>query len=1735
MKYFDDRYRRFDRAAHERKQLEEELRELMRQLRVPAKYADGMLAEAFRLARQWHRSEADCLRQIIERSRPIPGKRTRAMGPPQGERGAWRRPWERGVPGKRTRTQEASERIEAEKHWQQRQAGERFPGQSVVEEIMGPLFPPSESTIPPDDPRWATRGAQERVDETAGGEKGGEARPAPEAPRVRGDDPALAAAGTRQAAELASALGLPPRVEIEYTRGGAAAARGGGVATAAGIELDAGAASSMRGREVMAHELVHVAQMRLAGRSQRVAAEREARVLARSLAAGQSWARAAVPLAPQGSAGFGDDEGDGFRIEDNGATLVVERPWYEAHYAEGPRNAAATEQILAALAAGPMPWISQLSAQERAQAAAAIAVNAVFRADETEARVAIRKSIYLHIGLPPGTDVVWEFPLVPRALAGASSDRMAVVYLRSSVLMPDGSGREASATLLAEVFAALERQTALAMDVGLKNRLLAEGHFGVPAQRHAQGAAVYYDRLSLTQLFGAEAWREFEVRAAEGGGAAGGSTGATLDESLGEADKAFAERFLRELGGDARPEGTPLYVGPSLLAVWREIDAHPNKQRILEALRTSGGEPTQPMSTTQRFRNAMHAIELGEVHARLGIEAAGQARARPFSFPVEGAIVNHGDLLFTGKKAAFSFRTSSQDDAFAIPWVDVTWVVTEASGPNQSAPIVDRGHTSHRDYASEAPDRYEIAFERPGIYEINALVDHHFYLPNAFSIYVEVKTESERLTELESRVFDGGMFGQAQVTDASYEFADSSWTDSTARSTGTVVEGALPIECGPGMLPPQHLDRLRGQRERIQRYVDSGRADPRALQWAAEYLRSLDEAEQRIRQEQDAGAQLLHIQGAYLARASNATSQELSLVATAQRQGQAWRVSIHDTTQAFDNDNSRYSEVRPTFRDALEATFVELSKSYPSGQMSVRVETLDEAGISTGRFLGFTLDCNSTWEVVRSTVWDPSVQVVVNIAGAVVVIFAPYTAPVVVPALVAYNGIETVSQMVAYYERDTLTTERVWMGIGQLAIDILPYVGQATRTVKLGTRLYYVMEGLELAGDVVLLNQQAMEEIQTVRFGAVRQAAELAAQVEVLEHDNQSDPRLPGLRAELARVQEEAANAWASAYGNILAQQGLMRGSMRAMGHIGEIHAHRQAENRAAFKDAVSQRGARAMADADVDMVARALAVEVVRIDGGDVRIAYDVGALGGITNVRLEVGRSASLEWVAMHETTLRSMRRYEGLTGSLRNLLERVQAYKRGGGRIPPGSRAFEAHFELQKLPQMVAEFRERLSQHGLDDTTRESIELQIASLEAQIREHASHLDDLAPGLGFVAARADDDGTVHGAQAQMGSRPGEHPREAPAVDSPVPIAPERAASPRHQQLLAQRGHAAHRLDPVPSGWTAALEAEFRYGPDAYDIPEGYRWVLDDSGVPSVGRARRFDAHGAELPPRRFVDGRFEEAPAGSDARATRADAVAAYAERGGSGSDAGRLLDRAQQDVAILATRGIDAAELPTLLHQLASDPRVRDIDAVLAEINGITADTTDAAHQRADLLNELVEARHQLAALADNDTLILGEHRTGTGRREADLRTGSGQMTEVKSVRAPVRSSADLSSQISEGLKKFDSSPDGDYRVVVYGIFDAELRSAQGLPGGGDSRNRVDDAGNLRVERRDGEGGWREVGPRRDWFDRSLRDLRNMTHTYKPPGARRVFEVIIRMDGGISRTFRRDASNEWRVVNP
>jgi hypothetical protein len=102
-----------------------------------------------------------------------------------------------------------------------------------------------------------------------------------------------------------------------------------------------------------------------------------------------------------------------------------------------------------------------------------------------------------------------------------------------------------------------------------------------------------------------------------------------------------------------------------------------------------------------------------------------------------------------------------------------------------------------------------------------------------------------------------------------------------------------------------------------------------------------------------------------------------------------------------------------------------------------------------------------------------------------------------------------------------------------------------------------------------------------------------------------------------------------------------------------------------------------------------------------------------------------------------------------------------------------------------------------------------------------------------------------------------------------------------------------------------------------------------------------------------------------------------------------------------------------------------------------------------------------------------------------------------------------------------------------VVVYGTFEPQLLSDQGMPLRGSARRRVDGAGIVHTERPDGSGGWSPSRPPADFFEEVQTRLQTWARSGSPAGARQVTEVVIRMENGVTRTYRRDANNDWSVT--
>lgn len=1177
---------------------------------------------------------------------------------------------------------------------------------------------------------------------------------------------------------LASSVGLDPRaieVRVDDAAAQTAAVHGSeGVVVGDVIHLDGAAydPGAPMGRMMLAHEVAHVAQRRLPAGSL-AAAEREASRFATAFVRGAAVPRLRAGLAADAVPTWyppGRDQTtisqtqlspNGFVIDGDG--MWIERLWYQESYQRDP--VAAKSAIIDELAATIMPWIQEMPQRARARAARALELSAVFLDGHDIAFVPVDEAtLYVHLGLPPGTDFLWD--IVPDQTKKAGTEEVphltARLVVRNRAIEDGtarGSGRTLSPALASQILAALETKTGLMAHDEARQFFLDQ--VDIELARGGLGTAVIPARAFMLAVFGEEAWSDFERRSAEAPSVVpagnGGKPRATIAPLVSPEDQALARRLFDEIGRSGQ-DRTPIGATSELVASLREIDGHAERARIIEMLRTGGKQSRQDeqMSaaalSVQALRHAIRSAEMQAAYERLGVTPTRLTGKRPIPRPVEGHILNQTDLLFAGKKASFVFRTTSRPfNIFAVPWVTVHWSIRETSDPRTSALRLAEGSSLYRD-GFQPPEPFTYTFERVGIYEINALVDHAFYLPSHFTTYVEVKTERERLGELEAQASSAlPLFRDAQQVEPEHEFLGTSGTDSDR--FGRVFDGAMPMESRPGDGPlPGHLDQLDGRIRQIESYMSSGQVDHAGQAWAEEYLVSMRKSRARIQQELNGGAHLLYVQGVYLSRGEEAHSQSLALVAHAQRSGESWVVTIHDTTQAFDTRNSRFTGTDRTFRNALERCFTELCKSYPRGRMSLRVEALDDAGQPTGRFIGFELDCDSTWEAVRRNVWAPTAQVVVNIAGVAVAIFLPMTAPFLIPTLMAYGAVDTIANVVDLDARDARTKTDVAIAAGQIAIDLIPFVGRVSGRIKVGTKLFHAMEGMELAGEAVLMTAEAMEQVQTLRFGVVRQAAELHAQIEQLEQleqRNRSDPALPSLREQLRATQQEARDAWLTVGGELAKHQLIMRASMRLVHSIHAAQERRISDAKATLQEAAHARGHEAVRPGDVEYLERALGVRVeVETAGsasggpGDVRIPYEVHPLGGISNVRLVVGPTASLDMVLRHQATVKAMRRYQGVCGSLRNLLERIRAYVGRGGHIPPGSRAFEARFELEKLPLIIEDLHADLEGRPLDGVTRQRLERQIQSLEEQLLRHASALDDVAPGLGYVAA-IDDGGT--------------------------------------------------------------------------------------------------------------------------------------------------------------------------------------------------------------------------------------------------------------------------------------------------------------------------------------------------------------------------------------------------------
>lgn len=165
--------------------------------------------------------------------------------------------------------------------------------------------------------------------------------------------------------------------------------------------------------------------------------------------------------------------------------------------------------------------------------------------------------------------------------------------------------------------------------------------------------------------------------------------------------------------------------------------------------------------------------------------------------------------------------------------------------------------------------------------------------------------------------------------------------------------------------------------------------------------------------------------------------------------------------------------------------------------------------------------------------------------------------------------------------------------------------------------------------------------------------------------------------------------------------------------------------------------------------------------EGRGVQIVYSTREFLGVTivdQIHARVGRDANATDVALHQITARRLQQLQGIGGIGRRLWGRISAIWDG---MPadvkrPGTRGFEAHEEIQKLPEIIRSRQAELEaynrahpEQALPDEVSQRLAQEVESLEGQLAHYEAVVRDMEAisegGRGWIASLPSDTFTLH------------------------------------------------------------------------------------------------------------------------------------------------------------------------------------------------------------------------------------------------------------------------------------------------------------------------------------------------------------------------------------------------------
>lgn len=233
-------------------------------------------------------------------------------------------------------------------------------------------------------------------------------------------------------------------------------------------------------------------------------------------------------------------------------------------------------------------------------------------------------------------------------------------------------------------------------------------------------------------------------------------------------------------------------------------------------------------------------------------------------------------------------------------------------------------------------------------------------------------------------------------------------------------------------------------------------------------------------------------------------------------------VQLRDLSRRFEQEDFAFEGKGGSFDEALRAAFDELVVAYPKGMVALEAEQLASSdgpasgeaqlGGGTGKVIGFQRSTETLWKKAKEVVWDPVASIAVNLGAIALMTLVPASAPIVAPAILAYNTIPTVDHVASERARGTLTFGDFATAAGEVALNLLPLVGRA----KPFTAGWLLVETANWGGQAALMTATAVDlahQLQAQQVVAL--AAEYQAFLQLRQRSLPSDPNLAAAEAEI--------------------------------------------------------------------------------------------------------------------------------------------------------------------------------------------------------------------------------------------------------------------------------------------------------------------------------------------------------------------------------------------------------------------------------------------------------------------------------------------------------------------------------------------------------------------------------------------------------------------------------------------